>query len=99
MSPDHTSPTSVPDADALNERSLALMALVKTGDHNAFNSLVQLHQSSVLGAAYRMLGSQEDAQDLAQQVFVRIWKSAPALRGQRQVHHVDVYHFKEPGLQ
>lgn len=77
MSSDLTSPASVPDADALNERSLALMALVKTGDHTAFNSLVQLHQSSVLGAAYRMLGSQEDAQDLAQQVFVRIWKSAP----------------------
>jgi RNA polymerase sigma-70 factor (ECF subfamily) len=65
------------DADDQNDRSVALMALVKTGDHAAFTELVKLHQTAVIGTAYRMLGTQEDAQDLAQQVFVRIWKSAP----------------------
>jgi RNA polymerase sigma-70 factor, ECF subfamily len=72
------SPTVVPaDADDLNDRSVALMALIRSGDHAAFTELVKLHQNAIIGTAYRMLGSSEDAQDLAQQVFVRIWKSAP----------------------
>jgi RNA polymerase sigma-70 factor (ECF subfamily) len=71
------SPPIPADADDLNDRSVALMALVKIGNHAAFTELVKMHQAAVIGTAYRMLGTQEDAQDLAQQVFVRIWKSAP----------------------
>lgn len=67
----------IDNADDLNEKSLALMASVKTGDHRAFEELVKLHQNSVVGTAMRLLGHMEDAHDLAQQVFVRIWKSAP----------------------
>lgn len=66
-----------PQPDQLNERCVALMAAVKQGDHAAFTQLVQLHQQSLVGTAMRMLGNLEDAHDLAQQVFVRIWKSAP----------------------
>lgn len=43
----------------------------------AFERLVQLHQHSVIGTAARMLGSLDDAHDVAQQVFLRVWKSAP----------------------
>ncbi|MBP7950587.1 MAG: sigma-70 family RNA polymerase sigma factor [Verrucomicrobiales bacterium] len=64
-------------ADAVNQRSLSLMSRVKTGDETAFAELVTLHQQAAVGAAFRMLGSLEDAHDVAQQVFVRIWRSAP----------------------
>ena len=63
-------------SERLNERSLALMAAVKQGNHGAFTELVQMHQQSVVGTAMRLLGNIEDAHDVAQQVFVRIWKSA-----------------------
>lgn len=63
-------------ADDLNERSLSLMVAVKAGDDRAFEELVRLHQNAVIGTAMRMLGNLEDAHDLGQQVFVRIWKSA-----------------------
>lgn len=68
---------SIDQAEQLNTRSLALMALVKTGDHRAFEELVGLHQNSLIGTAMRLLGNLDDAHDLVQQVFVRIWKSAP----------------------
>jgi RNA polymerase sigma-70 factor (ECF subfamily) len=53
------------------------MARVKEGDERAFERLVELHQGAVIGTVTRMLGNVEDAHDVAQQVFIRVWKSAP----------------------
>ena len=61
------------DANALNVR---LMLRVKDGDHAAFEQLVELHQGAVIGTVTKMLGSSSEAQDIAQQVFIRLWKSA-----------------------
>ncbi len=63
--------------DDQNDLSVALMALIGRGDHAAFGKLVRQHQGVVIGTAYRMLGNMDDAQDLGQQLFLRIWKSAP----------------------
>ncbi len=52
------------------------MQRVKTGDMEAFRELVELHQQRVLGTIGRMLSDDTEAEDLAQQVFIRIWKSA-----------------------
>lgn len=53
-----------------------LMALVGRGDTAAFEELVERHQSLVAGTIARMLGSNSDVEDIAQQVFIRVWKSA-----------------------
>src|SRR5436309_4078829 len=53
-----------------------LMRLVATSDTDAFESLVERHQSLVTGTVARMLGSNSDVEDIAQQVFIRVWKSA-----------------------
>jgi len=53
-----------------------LMRKTALGDLDAFEELVERHQHRVFGTAVRMLNSQEDAEDIAQQVFVRVWKSA-----------------------
>jgi RNA polymerase sigma-70 factor (ECF subfamily) len=53
------------------------MLRVKEGDIKAFEQLVELHQGIMIGAAARMLGNLDDAHDIAQQVFIRVWKSAP----------------------
>ncbi len=71
-------PTSI-QADATGDdpdSDLRLMQLVKEGDMGAFRELVETHQQRVLGTIGRMLGDETEAEDLAQQVFVRVWKSA-----------------------
>lgn len=55
---------------------IELMRRVRTGDAAAFTLLVERHQQRVIGTITRMLGSFEGAEDLAQVVFVRVWKSA-----------------------
>src|SRR6266581_8522351 len=61
------------DEDAEDVR---LMQLVSGGDTSAFEELIERHQSLVAGTVARMLGSNSDAEDIAQQVFIRVWKSA-----------------------
>jgi RNA polymerase sigma-70 factor (ECF subfamily) len=61
----------------LEPEDAALMALVARGDTPAFEQLVERHQTLVLGTVARMLGSNSDVEDVAQQVFIRVWKSAP----------------------
>src|SRR2546425_11511586 len=53
-----------------------LMRLVSRGDTVAFEELVERHQALVAGTVARMLGSNSDVEDIAQQVFIRVWKSA-----------------------
>ena len=53
-----------------------LMQLVARGDTAAFEQLIERHQTLVLGTVARMLGSNSDVEDIAQQVFIRVWKSA-----------------------
>ncbi|HSH38512.1 MAG TPA: sigma-70 family RNA polymerase sigma factor [Chthoniobacterales bacterium] len=63
----------VAEGDAEDVR---LMHLVSGGDMAAFEQLVGRHQTLVAGTVGRMLGSNADVEDVAQQVFVRVWKSA-----------------------
>ncbi len=53
-----------------------LMQLVAEGDTSAFEQLIERHQALVAGTVARMLGSNSDVEDIAQQVFIRVWKSA-----------------------
>ena len=60
-----------------NDIDLALMMRVKDGDEAAFEQLIKRHQAMVIGTVAKMLGSTTDSEDIAQQVFIRLWKSAP----------------------
>jgi RNA polymerase sigma-70 factor (ECF subfamily) len=53
------------------------MLNVGGGDERAFEQLIERHQSAVVGTVAKMLGNSSDAEDIAQQVFIRLWKSAP----------------------
>lgn len=63
--------------ESCDEENVRLMLRVKEGDVKAFERLVELHQGIMIGTAARMLGNLDDAHDIAQQVFIRVWKSAP----------------------
>jgi RNA polymerase sigma-70 factor, ECF subfamily len=58
-----------------------LIAAAKDGDLDAFEVLVRRHQAPVYRVALRMLGSQPDAEDVAQEVFVQAWRSLARFRG------------------
>ena len=58
------------------ERDVLWMRRVAKGDMKAFEQLVEAHQARVVGTVAKMLGDASDAEDIAQQVFIRVWKSA-----------------------
>jgi RNA polymerase sigma-70 factor (ECF subfamily) len=53
-----------------------LMCRVKNGDNHAFETLVYRHQQPVLNFIFRFMGGLAEAEDLTQEVFLRVWKSA-----------------------
>lgn len=53
-----------------------LMASVAKGNHPAFRQLVERHQDTVVGTVTKMLGNNTDSEDIAQMVFIRVWKHA-----------------------
>ena len=67
---------SKPPASPDDDEDVRLMALVAGGDTAAFERLVERHQALVAGTVARMLGSNADVEDIAQQVFIRVWRSA-----------------------
>ena len=54
----------------------ALMLRVKQGDTEAFAELVDKYKQPVMNMVYRMLRDASEAEDLAQNVFVQVYKSA-----------------------
>lgn len=53
-----------------------LMIRIAKGDDDAFEILVNRHQTSVLNLIFRFIGDRTQAKDLAQEVFIRVWQSA-----------------------
>ena len=51
-----------------------VISRARSGDLSAFDQLMVAHQQRVLGIAWRMLGNQDDAQDAAQETFLRVYK-------------------------
>lgn len=70
-----------PDGTLLNEDreqvdDAQLMARLAAGDRMALGALVQRHQRRVLELAYRTTGDHALAEDIGQEAFLRVWRSA-----------------------
>lgn len=59
-----------------SDESRELMKRAQLGDREAFDKLVSNYGNMVIGLAYRLLGSREEAMDAAQDAFVRAWENA-----------------------
>src|SRR5881398_3727667 len=66
MPPDSQSPTAI--VDELIERCLR-------GDQQAWEQIVRLHWRKVFNVAYKFVGKHDEAEDLTQDIFLKIFKS------------------------
>lgn len=72
--------SKAPGVDADDAVDVALMLETAKGNERAFRQLIERHQNAVIGTVARMLNDAHEAEDIAQQVFVRLWNSAPKWR-------------------
>jgi RNA polymerase sigma-70 factor, ECF subfamily len=61
-----------------------LVERAKSGDLNAFETLTNRHEQRVYSLALRMLGHQQDAEDVTQQTFLSALESLSGFRGEAQ---------------
>ncbi|HTG14938.1 MAG TPA: sigma-70 family RNA polymerase sigma factor [Blastocatellia bacterium] len=74
----HTEATPAqPDVSELD-----LVKRCQAGESEAFDELVTRYRTRVFGMIYNMVHSEQDAWDLAQDSFVKAWKSIQRFRGQ-----------------
>ena len=71
---------STPNPSEANAVDFTLMERIGAGDHQAFRELVERHQNAVIGTVAKMLGNASESEDIAQQVFLRIWRNAKRYR-------------------
>ena len=63
-----------------SQGELDLVSRAARGDRDAFALLLRRYQRPVVGFAYRYLGNREDAEDAAQDAFIRVYFSLAKLR-------------------
>jgi RNA polymerase sigma-70 factor (ECF subfamily) len=73
-----------------------LIERLRRRDEAAFNTLVRTHQASVYRLLVRMLGDKTEAEDLAQDVFVTVFKAIDMFRGESKlstwIHRIATNH-------
>jgi RNA polymerase sigma-70 factor, ECF subfamily len=62
-------------------RESRLVQRLKRRDEDAFREMIRTYQTDVFNLVFRMLGNREEAEDLAQEVFVTVFKSIEGFRG------------------
>jgi RNA polymerase sigma-70 factor (ECF subfamily) len=62
-----------------------LISRAAGGDPSAFQALVERHRSMVYRVAYQFAGNHHDAEDIAQEVFIKVYRSLDSFRQDAQV--------------
>jgi RNA polymerase sigma-70 factor, ECF subfamily len=63
-------PTQSPEPD-----DRELVQIIRGGDSDAFEQLVRRKTSKVYALCYRIIGNAEDAKDISQLVFIKLWEN------------------------
>ncbi|NLM44449.1 MAG: sigma-70 family RNA polymerase sigma factor [Clostridiales bacterium] len=65
----------------MEEQEKLLVYRSKKGDIDAFEELIYNYEKKAYNIAYRIMGNEEDAKDMAQEAFIKIYKSIGNFRG------------------
>lgn len=65
----------IPTNHAVEPDDRALVEQIRSGDDGAFEALVRRKTSKVYGLCYRIIGNAEDAKDISQLVFLKLWEN------------------------
>lgn len=68
--------------DGVASDDCLLLERLRSGDRLAFEHLVLTYQSAVYGLIYRLIGDAEEARDLAQETFLRVYQKIGQFRGE-----------------
>src|SRR6266850_2279393 len=71
--------------EALGADPPGLLERLRAGDPRAFEELVIAYQHRVFGVALRMLGSRAEAEEIAQEVFLRAYRAIGEFRGEARL--------------
>jgi RNA polymerase sigma-70 factor (ECF subfamily) len=73
---------SLPEEMKVSVDDGRLVRRAQRGDQEAFAELVTCHQRYVYNLAYRLLRDADEAEDLAQEAFLRAWQGLSSFRGE-----------------
>lgn len=68
--------------DARDARDRRLVRRLKQGDERAFQELVHTYQDRIFGMVFRMIGNRQEAEDIAQEVFISVHRGIANYRGE-----------------
>ena len=68
------------------QEEAALVVRLRQGDRRAFEDLVIAYQHRVFGVALRMLGNRAEAEEIAQETFLRAHRALPEFRGEARLN-------------
>ncbi|MGB9682478.1 MAG: sigma-70 family RNA polymerase sigma factor [bacterium] len=66
----------------VEETDELLVEKIKKGNDDAFRDLIRRYQRYVLNLVYRTIGDTNDAEDIAQEVFIKVYKSIRGFKGE-----------------
>lgn len=64
------------------EDEVELISALKLGEPRAYRTLVMQHQQKIYQVCFRMLNDNAEAEDMAQETFIRVFKSVGSFRGE-----------------
>lgn len=67
--------------DDKEDQNKELIKKVVEGDEVAFEQLVKKYEHSVLNTVHRYIGNHDEAEDIAQEVFIKVWRHAKSFKG------------------
>lgn len=73
---------SVDRVKGVCENDESLVRAFQAGDNNAFDELVLRHKERIFNMCYRFFGDYEEANDSAQEVFMKVYMSLKGFRGE-----------------
>ena len=82
----------------MSEPERTLLRRLRDRDERAFRELVETHRDRVFNITYRMLGDRAEAEDVAQEVFISVFKTIDTFRAEAKfstwLYRVTVNHCK-----